>query len=134
MTTIGLAQSDAEIGRCNSVVAEPRGLLGGEAGFLGRVRRQLREGGYRLFSVHDRGAGVAVAGFGVSEWLARGKAMPVDDQVSAGAARSQGHGGALLDSGLQRGAAHRFDRTKGMEIGALHLRLPLQGPGDGQGE
>lgn len=84
--------------------------------------------------MHDRGAVVAVAGCRVSERLARGKAMSVDDQASAGAARWRGHGGALLDSGLQRGAAQRFYRTKGMEIGAFHLRLSLHGPGDGQGE
>ena len=45
MTTIGLAQSDAEIGRCSPLVAELARPLGGAAGFLGRVRRQLREGG-----------------------------------------------------------------------------------------
>ena len=94
---------------------------------------------------------VAVAGCRVSEWPARGKAMHVDDQVSTGAARSRGHGGALLDrpaerartegctglhldSGLQRGAAQRFYMAKGMGIGAFHLRLSLQGPGGGQGE
>ncbi len=95
--------------------------------------------------------GAAVAGFRVSAWLAHRKARPVDDQVSAGAARWRGHGGALLerpagraraqgctglhlDSGLRRGAAQCFYRTKGMAIGAFHLRLSLHGPGDGQGE
>jgi GNAT superfamily N-acetyltransferase len=151
MTTIALAESDAEIERCYPVMAELTRPLGGEAAFLERVRRQMREGGYRLVFMDEAGAVVAVAGFRVSEWLARGKAMYVDDLVTAGAARSRGHGGALLDwlaeraraegctglhldSGLQRGAAQRFYMAKGMEIRAFHFRLPLQGPGDGQGE
>ena len=45
MTTNGLAGSDAEIGRCSSVMAELTRPLGGEVGFLGRVRRQLCEDG-----------------------------------------------------------------------------------------
>ncbi len=49
-------------------------------------------------------------------------------------ARAEGCTGVGLDSGLQRGAAQRFYMAKGMEIGAFHFRLPLQGPGDGQGE
>ncbi len=100
MTTIALVQSDAEIENRDPVMAELTRPLGGEAAFLERVRRQLREGGYRLFSVHDAGAVVAVVGFPASEWLGRGKAMPVDD----------------------------------LGIGAFHFRLPLQGPGDGQGQ
>ncbi len=100
MTAIALAQSDAEIGRCYPAMAELTRPLGGEAAFLERVRRQLREGGYRLLLGHDAGAVVVAAGLPVSEWLARGKAMYVDD----------------------------------LGIGAFHFRLPLQGPGDDQGQ
>ncbi len=85
MTTIALAQWDAEIERCYPVMAELTRPLGGAAAFLER-------------------------------------------------ARAEGRAGLDLDSGLQHGAAQRFYIAKGSEIGACHFRLPLQGPGDGQGE
>ena len=113
MTTIALAQSDAEIERCDPVMAELRGPLGRAAAFLERVRRRMRQGGYGLGLVHDGNA--------LLDGLAE-------------RARAQGCTGLDLDSGHQRGATQRFYMTKGMAIGAVHFRLPLQGPGDGQGE
>ena len=142
MTTIALARDDAEIARCFPVMAQLRTGLRGKAEFLGQVKRQMSDAGYRLAYLEDGGRVVAVAGFRVSEWLAWGKAMYVDDLVTDGEARGRGHGGELLDwlaaraeaegcrelhldSAVVGGAAHRFYFRKGMEIRSYHFHLAL---------
>jgi GNAT superfamily N-acetyltransferase len=79
-----------------------------------------------------------VAGFRVPEFLAYGKFLYVDDLVTAEDARSEGHGGRMLDrlvgiareegckslhldSGVQRQEAHRFYMREGMGIFAYHF-------------
>jgi len=85
----------------------------------------------------------AVAGFRISENLAYGKFLYVDDLVSKTEDRSKGYGGALfdwlvalarehecdqfhLDSGVHRFAAHRFYLTKRMDISSHHFVLKLK--------
>lgn len=139
---IALAESEAEIARCFPVMAELRGRIADEAAFLAQVRRQMAEGGYRLAYLEDGGAIVAVAGFRVSESLFLGRALYVDDLVTAARRRSEGYGAKLidwlsetaraegcrrlhLDSGVGRAQAHRFYFRKGMEIAAYHFSKPL---------
>jgi GNAT superfamily N-acetyltransferase len=98
--------------------------------------------GYKLAYVWD-GEVKAVAGFRISECLAWGKFLYVDDLVSKSSDRSKGYGGALfdwlvkhakengcaafhLDSGVQRFAAHRFYLNKRMIIEAHHFALNLK--------
>ncbi|HXV77461.1 MAG TPA: GNAT family N-acetyltransferase, partial [Candidatus Polarisedimenticolaceae bacterium] len=99
--------------------------------------------GYRLAYCEDGdGTVVAVAGFRVSENLAWGKFLYVDDLVTDATRRSGGHGAGLLawlrrtavdagcaelhlDSGVQRFAAHRFYTRHRMEITSHHFRLEL---------
>jgi GNAT superfamily N-acetyltransferase len=99
--------------------------------------------GYRLVALHDDAGTVrAVAGFRCFEMLYVGRLMYVDDLSTDAAARSQGHGRALLawlkdearaqgcaqlhlDSGVQREAAHRFYFREGMGVNCLHFRIEL---------
>ena len=137
-----LATTDEEINACHAVMAELRPHVTQDQ-FLGRVKRQAAIADYRLACVIDGGV-KAVAGFRISENLAWGKFMYVDDLVSKSDDRSKGYGGALfdwlvkharendcdefhLDSGVQRFRAHRFYLMKRMEIDAHHFGLRLKG-------
>lgn len=146
---ISLAVEDHEIENCYAVMSELRPhVTPGE--FLPRVRRQMEVAGYGLAYLSDGGVSLsdgdvrAVAGFRVSECLAWGKFMYVDDLVSKDGERSKGYGGELfdwlvgharsegcdqfhLDSGVHRFAAHRFYLNKRMFIEAHHFGLKLKG-------
>ncbi len=137
---IMLAQEADEIQRCYPVIAELRPHVAPDE-FLHRVKRQADSAGYKLAYLAD-GEVKAVAGFRLSECLAWGKFLYVDDLVAKSDARSKGYGGALfdwlvayakaedcdqfhLDSGVQRFAAHRFYLTKRMIIECHHFALKL---------
>ena len=137
-----LARSDDEINACYPVMAELRPHVNQEE-FLGRVKRQTAIAGYQLACAIDSEV-KAVAGFRISECLAWGKFLYVDDLVSKSDDRSKGYGGALfdwlveharandcdqfhLDSGVQRFRAHRFYLQKRMAIEAHHFGLKLKG-------
>ena len=139
---ISLAADDQEIQSCYAVMAELRPHVAREE-FLQRVRRQMEAAGYGLAYLTD-GEVKAVAGFRVSECLAWGKFLYVDDLVSKDGERSKGYGGELfdwlvghareqgcdqfhLDSGVQRFAAHRFYLNRRMSIEAHHFGLKLKG-------
>jgi GNAT superfamily N-acetyltransferase len=141
MEKIALATTDSEIERCAPVMRELRPHV--PAGdFLARVRRQEREGGYRLAYLEAEGDVRAVAGFRILEFLAWGKILYVDDLVTASGRRSKGHGERLLDwleaharkqgcaelhldSGVQRFDAHRFYLRKRMDITCHHFAKKL---------
>ncbi|HEX8500707.1 MAG TPA: GNAT family N-acetyltransferase [Pyrinomonadaceae bacterium] len=140
---ISLAGSDEEIQGCYAVMAELRPHVAAEE-FVPRVRRQMESAGYGLAYLADGGEVKAVAGFRVSECLAWGKFLYVDDLVSKEGERSKGYGGELfdwlvghareqgcdqfhLDSGVQRFAAHRFYLNRRMFIEAHHFGLKLKG-------
>jgi GNAT superfamily N-acetyltransferase len=138
---IRVAQTDEEIGACHDVMAVLRPHIDGDR-FVERVRRQIEEHNYSLVYVEAEGAVRAVAGFRVSESLAWGAFLYVDDLVTAEADRSKGYGEALLcwlteqarergcqelhlDSGVQRFAAHRFYLRHRMEIASHHFSMKL---------
>ncbi len=141
---IRVAGTDREIEACFPVMAELRPhLAGGE--FVARVRRQMGEG-YRLAYLLEDGAVRAVAGFRVSENLAGGKFLYVDDLVTDRTRRSRGCGRALLgwlkaeaqrrggaflelDSGTWRKDAHRFYLREGMSLTSYHFRQKLEPDG-----
>jgi GNAT superfamily N-acetyltransferase len=105
MATILLAQTDGEIQRCFPAMAELRPHLI-ESEFLERVRRQQAQVGYELVLLADHDAVKSVAGFRITESLAWGKFLYVDDLVTAASARYQGYGQQLFDWLLDRGRAH----------------------------
>lgn len=138
---IAIAEREEEIAACWPVMAELRPHISEEE-FVARVRRQ-GEHGFRLAWLEADGRVVSVAGFRLSENLAWGRHLYVDDLVTAAAARSQGYGEALfnwlveearrldcdalhLDSGVQRFAAHRFYLAMHMDITSHHFAIKLK--------
>jgi GNAT superfamily N-acetyltransferase len=136
------ALTDAEIARVYPVMRELRPHVASAAEFLERVRRQQKQSGWRLICVEDAGVPVAVAGFRISEWLAWGKALYVDDLICLESHRGQGFAEALmhwmeelarkegcaefhLDSGTHRLAAHRFYHRLKLGIASFHFQKKL---------
>jgi len=102
--------------------------------------RQQQADGYQLAYVEENDRVLCVAGFVVSQKLAWGKHIYVDDLVSEESHRSAGAGALLLrwlreyareigcsqihlDSGVQRFAAHRFYLREGFIIASHHFSL-----------
>lgn len=113
--------------------------------FVRRVDDVQREQGYRLAGVFvdDASDAVAVAGFRVTDNLANGHNLYVDDLVTDEAHRGRGHARRLtawlvdearrlgcttfhLDSATYRHAAHRLYLTAGLDITAFHFGLVLR--------
>ncbi len=145
---IQLAESDAQILGCFSTLVQLRPHL--ESGdFVDRVRRQMQTGyclafiaGEKETSLSETSRAIAVAGFRVSECLASGKFLYVDDLVVDEQGRSQGYGQQLLhwlidyakqqgcaefhlDSGVQRFDAHRFYFQQRLSITCHHFARSL---------
>ncbi len=137
---IQIAEQEHEILSCYPVMAELRPHIQAEE-FLQRVKKQRDIANFRLAFLFDEEV-KAVAGFRLSECLASGKFLYVDDLVSKSTDRSKGYGGELfdwlveyakreecnefqLDSRVQRFAAHRFYLKKRMIIEAHHFTLNL---------
>lgn len=110
-------------------------------GFVKRVRLQEEEG-YQLIFISDEEAIRSVAGFRTAHFLAWGKVLYVDDLITSPEARGTGFGTHLLkwlmgeakrqgcdaihlDTGIERGEAHRLYLNLGMKINCLHLSMDL---------
>ena len=135
-----IAATDDEIAKCYPVMSELRGHIRADE-FVERIKHQTQIADYRLACLIDVEV-KAVAGFRISQNLAWGNFLYVDDLVSRSNDRSKGYGGELfdwllqharengcdqfhLDSGVQRFAAHRFYLAKRMAIEAHHFGLKL---------
>ena len=138
---ITLAKEEREILDCYSVMAELRPHIHPDK-FLPRVKRLTEIAGYQLVYLTDEGI-KAVAGFRISEWLAGGKYLEIEDLVATGGERSKGYGGELFDwlvkhaiendcdqlrlvSRVNRFDAHRFYLNKRMIIEAHYFSMNLQ--------
>jgi GNAT superfamily N-acetyltransferase len=120
---------------------ELRPALGSVEALVARADAQ-RDAGYRLVASFEPGDddAAAVAGFRVSENLAWGLHLYVDDLVTRADRRGRGHGRALLrwlaaeaerrgcgelhlDSGVgpERQAAHRIYFAEGLRISSHHF-------------
>ena len=133
---IDLALDDPRMPEAHEVLVQLRPLL-----TLDEWRRIYAEGhpqGLRFTVVDEGGAIVAVAGWRLVACTTAGRRLYIDDLVTDASARSSGHGRLLLgeleqrardagctvldlDSGVQRGAAHRFYFREGMTITAYHF-------------
>jgi GNAT superfamily N-acetyltransferase len=137
---VQLAQSDAQILSCFPVMLQLRPFLE-MTDFVKRVREQMLAG-YQLAFLTTANRVVAVAGFRISQNLAYGKFLYVDDLVVDETERSHGYGEQLfnwlikyakqnhcqqltLDSGVQRFEAHRFYLRHRMKIASHHFSLDL---------
>jgi len=109
--------------------------------FLPKVKRLAEIAGYPLAYLTD-GEVKAVAGFRISEWLAGGKYLEIEDLVAKSDDRSKGYGGELFDwlvkhaeendceqvrlvSRVTRFDAHRFYLNKRMIIEAYYFSMTL---------
>jgi len=95
MNKIALAESDEEILDCFSVMAELRPHVSKNE-FLPTVKRLTENAGFQMAYLTD-GEIKAVAGFRISEWLAGGKYMEIEDLAAKNGERSKGYGGELFD-------------------------------------
>jgi GNAT superfamily N-acetyltransferase len=140
MRTIQIATTPKEIARCFSVMCQLRPMLIEEE-FFARIQTQQVEG-YQLAFLEHENAVVSVGGFRIQNMLSGGKTFYVDDLVTDEAARSQGHGEAMLqwlialareagcdtfslDSGTQRQEAHAFYLRQRLRITSFHFSLRL---------
>jgi GNAT superfamily N-acetyltransferase len=138
---VRLAESDDEIRSCYPVMAELRPHIQPDE-FLARVRKQAKNAGYELAYLTD-GEVKAVAGFRISEWLAGGKYLEIEDLAAGSGERSKGYGGELFDwlvelakkencdqlrlvSHVRRFDAHRFYLNRRMIIEAHYFSMPLK--------
>jgi GNAT superfamily N-acetyltransferase len=140
-SNISISTSIEEIANCFPIMQELRSHLELDD-FMTRVQRQQQQFNYQLVYLQVDEMIRAVAGFRISESLAWGKFLDVEDLVSKSDDRSQGYGSQLfnwlvdyaraqdcqqltLDSGVQRFDAHRFYLRHRMEITSHHFTLKL---------
>ena len=138
---IALAETPAEIAATWPVMHQLRPHLDADS-YLAAVLRLQAERDFSLARMTVDGAVVAVAGLRFGEWLHGGRYLEVEDFVASEEYRSQGYGGEFFDwiaalaresgcrhlrlfSGVQREAAHRFYRRKGMNLEAYYFSLHL---------
>lgn len=136
-----IATTDAEIEACYQVMRELRPHICAEE-FGPLVRRLQSQTGFQLAFLRSDGEVKSVAGFRVSEWLAGGRYLEIEDLVSTSSDRSKGYGGRLFDwlkeqaqkagckqlrlvSNVRRLDAHRFYLRKGMTFEAHYFCMNL---------
>ena len=140
ITRIQIAGTDDEIAACHPVMAELRPRIAA-ADFVPLVRHLESVAGLQLVYLEDDGVR-AVAGVRISEWLAGGKYLEIEDLVTADVDRSKGYGGMLFDwivdfarregcrqvrlvSRTTRVDAHRFYVRKGMTHEAHYFSMDV---------
>src|SRR5262245_55999382 len=128
MHRIAIATTPEEIDACFPVMSQLRPKIARED-FVKRVQDLATTTGLRLAWLEDGGIR-AVAGYRISDWLAGGRYLEIEDLVTADGDRSKGYGGLLFDwivalaarehcqqvrlvSNLRRVDAHRFYLRKG---------------------
>jgi len=128
---IAIATTDAELAACYPVMAQLRPHVTCDD-FVPLVRHLGTVAGLAMAYLDDDGVR-AVAGLRISEWLAGGKYLEIEDLVTADGERSRGYGSALFDwiidhartngcrqvrlvSHVRRVDAHRFYIRKGMTL------------------
>ena len=138
---ISIARSEEEVSRCYPVMTELRPHIArGE--FVPTVKRLAEAAGFRLAYLTD-GEVKAVAGYRISEWLAGGRYLEVEDLVAKSGERSKGYGGELFEwlvaharengcsqvrlvSRVSRTDAHRFYLRKGMNLEAYYFSMDVR--------
>ncbi len=138
---ITLAESEQEILDCYPVMVELRPHMRRDD-FVPTVKKLAETARFQLAYLTDGGI-KAVAGFRISEWLAGGKYLEVEDLVTKSDERSKGYGGELFDwlvehaeendceqirlvSRVTRFDAHRFYLNKRMIIEAYYFSRQLR--------
>lgn len=142
MIEIRAAESESDIKKCFKVMKELRPHIKDENEFYTRVENQQEIAGYFLIFLSFNKEIVSVAGCRMSECLAWGKFLYVDDLCTSSKYHSKGYGQKLfdflvdiakenscdqfhLDSGVQRFGAHKFYLQKNMKILGHHFAMEL---------
>ena len=137
---VKFANSEQEIISCYPVMKTLRENIS-ESDFVNAVQR-ISKYGYRLAYLVSEDKVCSVAGFRISESLAWGKYIYVDDLVSLPEYRSKGCGSKLisflneyaknegcsqlhLDTAVTRHATQKFYFNQGMIIGGYHFARAL---------
>ena len=140
MTAVIKINSEDEISACFIVLAQLRPHIKSEE-FVARVLEQFQRG-YQLVAVIENNTIMVVAGYHISENLAWGKFLYIEDLITNQKNRSQGYGKQLLDwlhnearqqgcnqlhldSGIQRKDAHRFYERECMQFSSHHYVTQL---------
>ena len=135
-----IAVTDKEIESCFDVMSELRPKII-KSEFLNTVR-EMESQGFKLVFIEENTKVVAAAGYRISTNLFLGKNLYVDDLVTSESVRSKGYGEVLitwlrnlaienkcntlhLDSGTQRGQAHKFYFRNGLTIVNYHFSADL---------
>jgi GNAT superfamily N-acetyltransferase len=139
---IRIATTDEELASCYPVMAELRPHLSLDQ-FMAMARRLGEATRLRIAYLTEGESIVCVAGFRVSEWLAGGRYLEIEDLVTDSSARSKGHGGVMFDwlvrfaseaqckqvrlvSNVRRIDAHRFYERKGMAREAYYFSMNVK--------
>ncbi|WP_010194782.1 GNAT family N-acetyltransferase [Bacillus sp. m3-13] len=113
-----------------------------EEDFLEKISRLEKNNGFHLVAVMEDNEVKAVAGYRITESLAWGKYLYVDDLITNESSRRQGYASVLwdwlvtqaklegceqlhLDSGVHRHDAHRFYLKGGLDISCHHFQMSL---------
>lgn len=140
-TDIFIADSDAEIESCFAAFSALRPHLK-KNNFLPQIRRQQTQS-YQILALRHAGIVKSAAGFRLTEFLAWGKVLYIDDLTTLPEETSQGFAGSLLDwlinharsrqcqglhmdTGYARHAAHRLYLRKGFQLNCHHLALEFK--------
>ncbi len=138
---ITIAETDTEIQNCYAVMSELRPHISADD-FLSRAKTLSANTGFQLVYLRT-GEVKAVGGFRISEWLAGGKYLEIEDLATKDGERSKGYGGEIFDwlvnyakendcdqirlvSNLKRLDAHRFYLRNGMIIEAHYFSMSLK--------
>lgn len=139
---VRIATNDSDLERIAPVLLELRDQFNDAEALIAQIKRQQSEG-YRLAFAEENDEVLCVAGFVISNKLAWGKHIYVDDLVTSAKKRSTGAGKCLmdwlkqhcrdndcnqlhLDSGVQRFAVHRFYLREGFNINSHHFALTIE--------
>lgn len=138
---IKIATTETEMVQCFNVLAELRPHLSVDT-FVNTIERLGKTTNFKLAYLNDDGV-KAVAGFRLSEWLAAGYYLEIEDLITTASERSKGYGGMLFDwlyeyasanncnqlrlvSGIVRESAHRFYLRKGMTFEAKYFSINIK--------
>ncbi|MFC2074203.1 GNAT family N-acetyltransferase [Campylobacterota bacterium] len=135
-----IAKTETQLEECYALMKVLRSHLDIDS-YLSSVKKQMQEG-YKIIYLQAEGKIVSLAGYRISQNLAWGRNLYIDDLVSAETRRSLGYGKRLLaymielakqeecqqlhlDSGVQRFEAHRFYLREGFKISSHHFSMDL---------
>ncbi|MEJ2621616.1 MAG: GNAT family N-acetyltransferase [Candidatus Thiodiazotropha sp.] len=138
---IRIAETDQEIERCFPLMVQLRPHIQASE-FVSLVRHQ-QQAGYRIATLLEGDNPVCLAGYRVSDNLAWGRFLYIDDFITQAEKRSRGNGAKLLewlkqqalregcqqihcDSGLQRELAHHFYEREKLPKTGYHFAALLK--------